>query len=208
MTKILTISRQSHHPTENLILTQWAHTSPIPPFLALTVKPWKMKFARISRIQVILTSLRIKREASLSSLQFFVIFRRQERTSVLVPSSCKFLAIVWWKEETVMLKSPNCRWKFLGECLTDACILQRNCSPIHFPHLSPLPKRNVNYWLLQGSQATLSDFIYFFCHIPVTGSTPLKVRPVMCGYFRADYPIHSVRENEKLMNIMSQFSRI
>ena len=27
---------------------------------------------------------------------------------------------------------------FLGKCLLDARILQRNCSAVHFPHLSPL----------------------------------------------------------------------
>ena len=68
-----------------------------------------------------------------------------------------------------MLKSANCRLQSLGECLTDAWILQRNCSPIHFPHLSPLPQKKYQPLVITGSQATLS----------VTGSTPSKVRPVM-----------------------------
>ena len=88
---------------------------------------------------------------------------------VLVPSSCKFLAIVWGKQETIMLKSANCRLQSLGECVTDAWILQRNCSPIHFPHLSPLPQKKYQPLVITGSQATLS----------VMGSTPSKVRPVM-----------------------------
>ena len=47
--------------------------------------------------------------------------------------------IVWGKEETKMLNSANCRWEFSEECLADAWILQRNWSPVHYPHLSPLP---------------------------------------------------------------------
>ena len=41
-----------------------------------------------------------------------------------------------------MLKSANCRWQFSGERLADAQILQRNCSPVHFPSLS-LQERNL-----------------------------------------------------------------
>ena len=96
-------------------------------------------------------------------------FYHSNDRSVLVPSSCKFLAIVWGKQETIMLKSANCRLQSLGECLTDAWILQRNCSPIYFPHLSPLPQKKYQPLVITGSQATLS----------VTGSTPSKVRPVM-----------------------------
>ena len=39
--------------------------------------------------------------------------------------------------------SGKYRCEFSGERLLDAWILQRKCSPVHFPHLSPLPKRNM-----------------------------------------------------------------
>ena len=44
---------------------------------------------------------------------------------------------------------------FLGKCLLDARILQRNCSAVHFPHLSPLEY----CLLLKGKLPPLPDVI-------------------------------------------------
>ena len=103
-------------------------------------------------------SVLVPSSCTFHAIVWAIIFLRQRRTSakcnfycsnnrsVLVPSSCTFHAIVWAKEETKMLNSANCRWEFSEECLADAWILQRKCSPLHYlsplpfhyPHLSPL----------------------------------------------------------------------
>ena len=53
---------------------------------------------------------------------------------------------------------------FLGKCLLDARILQRNCSAVHFPHLSSL-----DYCLLlKVKLPPLPDVICNICNISVT----------------------------------------
>ena len=67
-----------------------------------------------------------------------------------------------------MLNSANCRWEFSEECLADAWILQRICSPVHYPTSLPSPSQK-KYQLLSftESQAALCDVIYllpYFSH--------------------------------------------
>ena len=114
--------------------------------------------------------------------------------SVSVPSCCKFLAVVWGKEKTKRLKQRELPLGVSGKCLPDARILQRNCSPVHFPHLSPPQKKYEgllsitidNYW----KSSHLLSLMSFACS--VTGLTPSKVRPVM-WLFSTKLSIHSVR---------------
>ena len=83
-----------------------------------------MKFARNSRIQIMLTSILNYTGSKVVKLAMFCYFSKTRKNlshrkcyhsnycSVLLLSGCKSLAIVWGKEETKMLKSANCRWQF------------------------------------------------------------------------------------------------
>ena len=143
-------------------------------------------------------------------MQLFVIFRRQRRTSakcnfyysnnrsVLVPSTCMFYAIVWGKEETKMLTARIVVGSFQRSALQMHG--SYNVTVVQSPTSLPSPSQKKYRLLLKVKLLSLMSFTC--CHISVTGSALSNVRP-----FRANYPIHSVRENDKLMNTMGQFSR-
>ena len=116
---------------------------------------------------------------------------------MLVPSCCKLLAVVWGKEKTKRLKQRELPLGVSGKCLPDARILQRNCSPVHFPHLSPPQKKyegllsiTIDYYWKSSHLLSLMSFAC--CHISVAGLTSSKVIPVML-LFSSKLPIHSVR---------------
>ena len=123
----------------------------------------------------------------------------------------------------------NCGREISGERLPDARILQRNCSPVHFPPLSPSQKNYEGLLSITIDYYWKSSSSFNCCHISVTGLKPLKVRPViwLCS---SKLPIHSViflcflliyyisyyfclrlckshpQENETFMSTMGQFS--
>ena len=147
---------------------------------------------------------------------------------MLVPSCCKLLAVVWGKEKTKRLKQRELPLGVSGKCLPDARILQRNCSPVHFPHLSPPQKKYEgllsitidNYW----KSSHLLSLMSFACS--VTGLTPSKVRPCDGVIFKqitdslrpflsirtvTDFCLWSCKShpkmNEKFISTTGQFSR-
>ena len=142
-------------------------------------------------------------------MQLFVIFRRQRRTSakcnfyysnnrsVLVPSTCMFYAIVWGKDETKILTARIVVGSFQSALQMHGSY---NVTVVQSPTSLPSPSQKKYRLLLKVKLLSLMSFTC--CHISVTGSALSNVRP-----FRANYPIHSVRENDKLMNTMGQFSR-
>ena len=144
---------------------------------------------------------------------------------MLVPSCCKLLAVVWGKEKTKRLKQRELPLGVSGKCLPDARILQRNCSPVHFPHLSPPPIK-YNYWLLlKVKPPPISDVIcllpYFRRWINVfKGKTSDVVifeqitdplRPFLSIRTVTAFCLSSCKShpqiNENFMNTMGQFSR-
>ena len=63
---------------------------------------------------------------------------------------------VYYKMRNEKVKAAwNAIASFLGKCLLDTRILQRNCSAVHFPHLSPLEY----CLLLKGKPPPLPDVI-------------------------------------------------
>ena len=146
---------------------------------------------------------------------------------MLVPSCCKLLAVVWGKEKTKRLKQRELPLGVSGKCLPDARILQRNCSPVHFPHLSPPQKKYEGllsitidyYW---KSSYLLIYLLPYFSHwinafkgktsdVVIFKQITDSLRPFLSIRTVTDFCLWSCKShpkiNEKFISTMGQFSR-